>query len=317
MRFVARHARSRLIGAACLLLVPPALAQQPAEQAVPFQSPACRERTRQFDLIAAQAGSLEVNTALFSAADAGCEPLARRLLGAGASLAARDRFGAMPLAHAARAGHLPLVALFLDHGAAIDARNLAGATALYAAAENDRLPVVALLLAKGADANLTGRSDLPPLAAAAYNGNDRIAAELLAHGAKPDAPDATGKTPILYAAARGFVPVVRRLLAAGVDATRPYGNDLTALMWAAGYEDGYGERDALDVVAMLLDAGAPIDAVDNRGRTALMIAAERGHAAVVAALLARGADRSIKDKGGLRAADLATNGEVRAKLAAR
>src|SRR3974390_3340099 len=111
MQFVARHARSRLMGVVCLLVVSPAVAQQPAEQSVPFQSPACRERTRQFDLVA-EPGSLEINTALFSAADAGCEPLARRLLDAGASLAARDRLGAMPLAHAARAGHLPLVALF-------------------------------------------------------------------------------------------------------------------------------------------------------------------------------------------------------------
>src|SRR5262249_54011052 len=145
-----------------------AVAQEPPASPPTVQSPACRERTRQFDLIAAQAGSLERNTALFAAADAGCEPLARRLLDLGASLAARHRFGAMPLAHAARAGHLPLVVLFLDRGAAIDARNLAGATALYAAAESDRLPVVALLLAKGADANLTARSDLTPLAAAAY-----------------------------------------------------------------------------------------------------------------------------------------------------
>src|SRR5690242_3349810 len=220
----------------------------------------------------------------------------------------------MPLAHAARAGHLALVDLFLAEGAAIDARNLAGATALYAAVENDRLPVVARLLAKGADPSLTGRSALTPLAAAAYNGNDRIVAALLAHGVSPDAPDSTSKTPILYAAARGFTPVVRRLLAAGVDAGRAYGNDLTALMWAAGYEDGFGERDALDVIALLHDAGAPIDATDNRGRTALMIAAERGHVAVVQALLARGADRSVRDRTGLRALDLTANGDVRATL---
>lgn len=316
MHHVARRVLSRLIAAACGLAAAPALAQQPAQTSA-FVSPACREHTRQFELIAADADSLQKNVALFGAAEAGCEPLARRLLSAGASLAARDRFGAMALAHAARGGHAALVELFLADGAAIDARNIDGATALYAATENDRLPVVTLLLAKGADATLTGRSDLTPLAAAAYNGNDRIAAALLAHGAPPDAIDATGKAPIIYAAARGFTPVVRRLLVAGVDAKRTYGNDLTALMWAAGYVDGFGEHDAIDVVTLLLDADAPIDAVDNRGRTALMIAAERGHAAVVAALLARGADRTVRDKQGKRALDLAANVDVRAALAVR
>jgi ankyrin repeat protein len=301
-----------LVVAAGMLAVSPAFAQ---ERSVP--SPACRELARRVDLIAADAGSLELNAALFRAADAGCAPVARRLIEAGTSLAARDRLGAMPLAHAARAGHSALVELFLAQGAAIDARNLVGATALFAAAENGQQPVVVLLLAKGADPNLPGRSDVTPLAAAAYRGNDGAAAELIAHGARPDAMDATGKTPIVYAAARGFTAVVRRLLAAGVDPRRPYGNDLTALMWAAGYEEGFGERDALDVIALLLDAGAPIDAADNRGRTALMTAAEQGHAAVVDALLRRGADRTLKDKAGKRALDLTAHARVRELLSAR
>jgi ankyrin repeat protein len=88
-------------------------------------------------------------------------------------------------------------------------------------------------------------------------------------------------------------------------------------MWAAGHEDGVGARAAVDVVELLLDAGAPVDAVDNRGRTALMIAAELGHAPVVEILLARGADGSIADKSGKRAADLAANERVREKLGAK
>ena len=300
-----------IIASAVPALTAPASAQSSAP------SPACREHARQFDQIAGEADAIARNAALFSAADAGCMALAERLLDAGASLAARDRLGAMALAHAARGGHTALVERFLARGAAIDARNLDGATALYAAAENDRLPAVTLLLAKGADVNLTGRSDLTPLAAAAYNGNDRVVAALLERSARPDALDTTGKAPILYAAARGFTPVVRRLLAAGVDPKRAYGNDLTALMWAAGYEPGYGEHDALDVIALLLDAGAPIDATDNRGRTALMTAAEGGHAAIVAALLARGADRNRNDRDGKRAVDLAANDAVRAALTAQ
>src|ERR1700704_5163429 len=115
--------RAGLVVAAGMLAVSPAFAQERS-----VLSLACRELARRVDLIAADAGSLELNAALLRAADAGCVPVARRLIEAGASLAARDRLGAMPLAHAARAGHSALVELFLAQSAAIAARNLVGAT---------------------------------------------------------------------------------------------------------------------------------------------------------------------------------------------
>jgi ankyrin repeat protein len=110
---------------------------------------------------------------------------------------------------------------------------------------------------------------------------------------------------------------VQRLLDAGVAADQRYGNDLTALMWAAGHEETVDARAAEAVVRLLLDRGAPIDAVDNRGRTALMIAAEAGDAAVVGALLDRGADQTVRDSQGKTARDLATSAAVRAKLSPR
>ena len=96
------------------------------------------------------------------------------------------------------------------------------------------------------------------------------------------------------------------------------GNDLTALMWAAGHEDGVGAAAAQRVVDLLLARGAPIDAADNRGRTALMIAAELGRGEIVGVLLRNGADRALKDKQGKTALDLAANdGQMRAKLTAQ
>ncbi|MGH6741621.1 MAG: ankyrin repeat domain-containing protein, partial [Bradyrhizobium sp.] len=89
----------------------------------------CRDIERSYDIARADITTVQTNSALFAAADRGCEALARRLLAAGASLEARDRFGAMPLAHAARACQLRLTKLLLAQGAAIDARNLAGSTA--------------------------------------------------------------------------------------------------------------------------------------------------------------------------------------------
>jgi ankyrin repeat protein len=294
-----------LIGGAtllCAMLATPAIAQSVMS---------CGDIERSYDEVKADAVSLQINTALFATADSGCEPLARALIAAGASVKALDARGAMPLAHAARAGRTALVQLFLADGAEINARNVDGGTALLAAAQRNRLAVVALLLAKGADPNLAGRSGVTPLMAAAYKGNDRIVADLLAHRANPKARDRTDKSAMTYAAARGFDAVVRRLLGAGIDARERYGNDLTALMWAAGHGESVDSAAAERTIDVLLAHGAPIDGVENRGRTALMIAAEVGDPGVVAFLIDRGADRARKDKQGKTALDLAASNQVR------
>ena len=66
----------------------------------------CLDIQRNYDLVKAEAVSVQTNAALFAAADSGCEDLARKLIGEGASVEARDARGAMPLTHAAREGRL-------------------------------------------------------------------------------------------------------------------------------------------------------------------------------------------------------------------
>jgi uncharacterized protein len=258
--------------------------------------------------------AIEVSLTLFSAADKNCVGLAAEILDGGASVDARDRMGARPLSHAARNGNLEMVDLLLARGAPINARNLAGATALYFAAERDHVAVAQRLIERGADVKLTGRSGISPVAAAAYGGSDAIVELLLAHGADDRTPDETGKPPIVYAAARANLDIVKRLLARNIDVNTRYANDLTLLMWAAGADEKVAEADALKVVTYLLDDGAHIDDRDARGRTALMIAAEGGHAEIANLLLARGADPSLKDNAGKRAADLTTVSLLRERL---
>ncbi|MBS0253288.1 MAG: ankyrin repeat domain-containing protein [Proteobacteria bacterium] len=276
----------------------------------------CQEQDQHYEQVRASAGPLELNAALSAAADKGCLTLAQRLLDDGASLGSRDRQGAMPLSHAAMAGHTDILDLFIAHGAAINARNLDGSTALFVAAEQDNQPAIESLVAHGADVNLAGRSGLTPLEAAAYMGNENIAKLLLAKGADPKRTDATGKGPICYAAARGFAKVADILLDHSVDVNARYGNDLTALMWAAGHEDGAGTNDVADVLTLLISRGAHLDDRDNRGRTALMIAASLGHERAVDVLLAHGASRTMRDKSGKTASDLASNDELKKKLTA-
>jgi ankyrin repeat protein len=269
---------------------------------------------RRYEIAKPQITAMEVSLTLFAAVDANCLDLAAQLLDQGASLDARDRLGARPLSHAAKSGHLQMVDLLLARGAPIDARNLDGATALYFAAEGSHILIAQRLIERGADVNLTGRSAISPIAAAAYAGNDLIVEALLAHGAYPQTPDDTGKTPLIYAAASARLDIVKRLLAQNIDVNARYRNDLTLLMWASGPDDQVPEAQAIKVIAYLVDAGAHIDDRDDRGRTALMIAAEGGHADIADLLLAKGADPSLKDKAGKRAADLTVLSSLRERL---
>jgi ankyrin repeat protein len=274
----------------------------------------CQELGRRLEITQSQITAIEVSLTLFSAVDGNCIALATELLDHGASVDARDRFGARPLSHAARFGHLAMVDLLLERGAPLNARNLSGATALFFAVEGNHALVAQRLIERGADVNLAGRSGVTPVAAAAYRGNDTIVEELLTHGADDRAPDQTGKPPIVYAAAGARFDVVTRLLARNIDINARYPNDLTLLMWASGPDESGSESQALKVVQLLLDAGANINDGDARGRTALMIAAEGGRAEIAYLLLARGADPSLRDKTGKRAADLTVLSSLRERL---
>lgn len=285
-----------------------------AANSVEARERVCQEQQQHYDQIKANAGPLEINSALSAAADKGCLALARHLLDDGASLGSRDRMGRMPLTHAAKAGKTDILELFLARGAAINARDLDGSTALFVAVEQDNQPAASALIAHGADVNLPGRSSLTPIEAAAYMGNEMLVRLLLAKGADPKRTDATGKGPLCYAVARGFTSVAGALLDQSVDVNARYGNDLTALMWAAGHDDGAGSNDIGDVITLLIARGARLNDQDNRGRTALMIAASLGHEKAVEVLLAHGADRSMRDKSGKTAADLAVNDDLRKKL---
>ena len=138
---------------------------------------------------------------------------------------------------------------------------------------------------------------------------------LLAHEADPKHVDRSGKGPLVYAAGKGFASIAEMLLDAGVDVNARYGNDLTALMWAAGHGNDVPETEGLETVNLLLQRGARIGDADNRGRTALMIAAERGHGRIAARLMAVGADRTRRDNDGLTALDLARDAGVRRAIA--
>jgi ankyrin repeat protein len=277
---------------------------------------ACNEVEQRYTVNQTQLNSRVLNFLFFDAAERGCVELVRRFLDLGASIEARDRLGNTGLLVAARAGENQIVELLLAEGSAIEQQNLAGGTALLRAVTMNRRRTAKILLKAGADPNQANKKGVGPLAAAAFNGNDRLVRLLLDSGVDPGTVDATGKAPVVYAAAKGYTGIVMTLFEAGVDVNARYGNDLTVLMWAAGHGNDVPVGEGLDTVDLLLDRGARTGLADNRGRTALMIAAERGHAEVVSRLIEAGADPRTRDKDGKDARDLASNEAVESALGA-
>jgi ankyrin repeat protein len=254
------------------------------------------------------------NLLLFDASERGCIELMTDLLSKGASVEARDRFGNTALLRAARAGENEALRLLIEKKSDLHHQNIAGSTALLRAVTMNRRRTAKILLEAGADPNTPSRRNVSPLIAAAYNGNVRIAEMLIRAGASPELLDATGKAAIVYAAAKGYPRIVAMLLDAGLGVDERYAHGLTALMWAAGHTNDVPVAEGLITVRLLLERGAAPDLVEDRGRSALMIAAERGHAEVVEALLEAGSDDKRRDARGKTAADLAANDAVRRLL---
>jgi hypothetical protein len=167
---------------------------------------------------------------------------------------------------AARKGDADALRQSLAAGARIDARDAAGRTALILAADGGHLAAVDELLKRGADPNLLD-------------------------GRRYDA--------LTLAGAAGRTAIVRRLLVGGASAklvTSPY--DGTALIASAHH--GH-----VEVVAALIEAGAPLDHVNNIGWTAVMEAIVLGdggrrHTETLRRLLEAGASPDIADKVGTR-----------------
>ncbi|MGH9861583.1 MAG: ankyrin repeat domain-containing protein, partial [Candidatus Acidiferrales bacterium] len=183
--------------------------------------------------------------------------------------------------------------------------------ALLAATEKGDAGAVSALLQKKARVDARDERGFTALAIAASLGHTPVVEVLLKAGADPDAQTRSGSTPLLFAAFGGHTETIAALLrapryhrggrpvavapgsrGAGARPDRPdriaarvnhrTPDGITALMMAANA----GHAAA---ITQLAEAGAHIDAADNAGRTALMLAAAKGHVAAVQALIEAGA----------------------------
>jgi ankyrin repeat protein len=116
---------------------------------------------------------------------------------------------------------------------------------------------------------------------AATHGTPAEVRAALAYGIPVDVRDRLGGgTALILAASSGgphAAENIRTLLDHGADVNASNGFGNTALMLAA--EKGHAEA-----VALLLQRGADVDATNNRGRTALQMAAKHGRAGIAGML---------------------------------
>ncbi len=123
-------------------------------------------------------------------------------------------------------------------------------------------------------------------------------------------PGTHGSSHITCAACQGELYNVRALVNHGVSADATTDDRMTALMCASA-------AGRLDIVKYLIDAGAKVDRQGGfLSRTALMEAAAMDHPDVVAYLLRAGADRTLVDREGKSALDMARERNTKAVLSA-
>ena len=204
------------------------------------------------------------------------------------------------LSQAVVEGNHRLARVLLDGGADPDEPRVSGFTPLMRAAIRDDGEMVRLLAAGGADLEATSRAGgMTPLHAASVADAGSAVAVLIEHGADTSARSLSGRSAVDHAAAAGSTGALRALAAAGVDLNAPSG----ALAQTPGYPTDVGPTPLalavraghLDAATVLLDLGAEVDAVSERGQTPLLQAVATDQPAeLVEVLLAAGADPGVR-----------------------
>lgn len=188
------------------------------------------------------------------------------------------------LVDAAKSGHKEAVRSLLKDGIDVNARQPDGATALSWAAYQDDPEIADLLIAAGANANAANDYSATPLMLACANGSAAMVDKLLRAGANPNTTTWIGETALMRCSHTGSIEAVKSLLARGADVNaKSIAQENTALIWAVAQKHA-------DVVRVLIEHKADVEARTNTGFTPLLFAAQQGDADSAQMLLNAGAD---------------------------
>ena len=211
--------------------------------------------------------------------------MARTLIGHWAGVNTKDPDDYTPLIHAVYRGCVATLETLLEHGAVINCQEKEGATPLYSAAELGFDNCMEALIRAGADVNLTATDGTTPLIRACDFGHAKCAEVLLRNGADFTVQDEEGGTALYTSTEEGHFDCIELLLKAGADPKQRAISGCTALQVATSC----GRTECLELLLPLSD----IDAVDNKGRTALYWACKNGKEKCAELLIRIGADANV------------------------
>ena len=166
----------------------------------------------------------------------------------------------------------------------------------FSAIKNDDAGKIRQLLMRGFDANARDPQGQHGLILAIREPSPKVAIALVdAPKISLNALNALGESPLMLAALKGQLELATKLVAKGADVNK---TGWTPLHYAAS--NGH-----VDVIKLLIENHAYIDAESPNGSTPLMMASMYGNAQSVKLLLEEGADSLLKNQIGLTALQFA------------
>jgi len=243
------------------------------------------------------------STPLIEASSRGYAEVVRLLVDFGADLTIRDDSGRRAVDRATENGHQATVELLkaaaselvttirqgkgiqevealLAKGISPDIRDKEGQTAIFAAIDEQDIDILEILLQAGADLELLDPLGRTALVAAAEK-DQREMSELLLESGFRNIDHDKGRA-LMTAVTRQNLEIVAIILRAGADPNLRDAQNLTPLLRSAMAGN-------IEIMNMLLDNKADINARSDTGETALLIAIREGFADMAIALVRAGA----------------------------
>jgi len=230
------------------------------------------------------------------------------------------------LAEAVRSGNVEVVKTLINGGANVNSAGCDHTPILKHAIFAKNIEIIKVLVKAGADVNKKSTDGVTGKYCSAMElayeiGNKEIIKILQESGGKLDAKNTSA---LLEASANGHIEAVKELIAAGVDvniqaapprwlvSTR--GCEAPSLYSMTGQTalQKAAENGRLEIVKLLLAAGAEVEKKNVVGDTALMLASRWGHAEIVKELLKAGADAKAQNNCGKTALAIAKKAQQEA-----